>query len=92
MALAALNSAREWLMKASTSNEALEAGGRRFAMTLGRCLELALLCEHAQWVQDNTPGQGSGRAGAAARRFATQGIDLILELPSSDAALLARGQ
>jgi alkylation response protein AidB-like acyl-CoA dehydrogenase len=92
VARAALESATEWIMKASSSNEDLEAGGRRFAMTLGRCLELALLCEHAQWVLDNPGDKSPGRASAAARRFASQGIDLILELPGSDAALLARGQ
>jgi hypothetical protein len=30
----------------------LEAGARRFALTLGRAMELALLCEHAQWALD----------------------------------------
>jgi alkylation response protein AidB-like acyl-CoA dehydrogenase len=92
VARAALESAREWLMKAMNNNEELEAGARRFAMTLGRCLELALLCEHAQWVGENPGGKSPDRAAAAARRFATQGIDLILEVPSSDAALLARGE
>ncbi len=92
VARAALHSAKEWIMKASSKNEELEAGGRRFAMTLGRCLELALLCEHAQWVSDNPGSAPSGRAAAAARRFATQGIDLILDMSSSDATLLARGE
>ena len=27
----------------------LQAGARRFTLALGRCLQLALLCEHAQW-------------------------------------------
>ncbi len=92
VARAALQSAREWLMESVNKNEEMEAGGRRFAMTLGRCLELSLLCEHAQWVQDNRPDQDTGRAAAAARRFSSQGIDLIQDLASSDAALLARGQ
>ncbi len=86
----ALSSASEWLMKAINDKDDLEAGARRFAMTLGRCLELALLCEHAQWVHDNRADQDRGRAAAAARRFATQGVNLILDLSRADAALLAR--
>jgi alkylation response protein AidB-like acyl-CoA dehydrogenase len=89
VAMAALESATEWLMQAMNSNEELEAGGRRFAMTLGRCLELALLCQHAQWVADNE--KSPERAAAAARRFATQSINRIQDLPRDDASLLARG-
>jgi len=88
-ALAGLAKAGEWLAQASGNNEALESGARRFALTLGRCLELGLLCQHAQWV--GTTHGSVGRAGAAARRFATQGVDLILPLDASDSALLAKG-
>ncbi len=31
----------------------MQAGARRLAMTLARALQLALLCEHAQWMLDN---------------------------------------
>jgi alkylation response protein AidB-like acyl-CoA dehydrogenase len=48
-----------------------EAGARRFALTLGRALELALLVRQAQWAldceQDPVPGQ-------VAARFAAHGV------------------
>src|SRR5262249_30454374 len=53
---------------------AVEAGARRFAMTLGRAMELTLLIKHAQWSQDH---EQDGSATASARRFASSGIDLI---------------
>jgi acyl-CoA dehydrogenase len=46
----ALDHAERWLHEAQ--NSTLEAGARRFAMTLGRTMELALLIKHAQWSQD----------------------------------------
>ena len=52
----------------------VEAGARRFALTLGRATELALLCRHALWSQDN---EGDVRATNAARRFGASGIDLL---------------
>jgi len=52
----------------------LEAGARRFALTLGRTLELSLLTAHAQWCIDH--GQGT-RLAAAARRFVMNGVDQI---------------
>jgi hypothetical protein len=52
----------------------LEAGARRFAMTLGRTTELALLVDHAQWCLDRGKGE---RALAAARRFSRSRIDVI---------------
>jgi hypothetical protein len=64
----------------------LEAGARRFALTLGRSLELALLCAHAQWCLDHGHG---GRATAAARRFAQNGVDLIGDASAEDTKLLA---
>ena len=89
VALAGLKSADEWLLNCEGDSERLEAGARRFAMTLGRCMELSLLCGHAQWVADK---QGnSGRAGAAARRFALSGVDLIHKTDSKDAELLTLG-
>ncbi len=79
----AVSHAQQWLeqtMQPSTSSgggrPALEAGARRFAMTLGRSLELALLVEHAQWSLDN---EQDGRARAAARRFAQAGVDFIID-------------
>jgi alkylation response protein AidB-like acyl-CoA dehydrogenase len=85
----ALAHATDWLARAMSRREQLEAGARRFAMTLGRTTELALLAEHAQWCTD----QGRGpRAGAAARGLARNGVDCIDDADSTqasaDAALL----
>ncbi len=57
----ALNRAEQWLTGARKTGE-LEAGARRFALTLGRTVELALLCR-----------QGS----LSVRRFANEGVDRI---------------
>ncbi|HJS23041.1 MAG TPA: hypothetical protein VJ751_01640, partial [Pyrinomonadaceae bacterium] len=64
----------------------LEAGARRFALTLGRTMELALLIKHAQWSQDH---EHDSRATAIARRFASSGIDLIVEYDRDDVDFLA---
>lgn len=71
-ARAALDHAAEWL--ATTDGMALESGARRFAMTLGKTLELALLIRHAQWCLDH---QSDSYAAMAAQRFSRTGIDLI---------------
>ena len=60
----ALDHAEAWLTEAEALGQpALEAGARRFAMTLARTMQLALLIEHLS---------------TAARRFAAAGIDQIL--------------
>lgn len=64
----ALDHAASWL--ADAKDEALEAGARRFSLTLGRTIELALLIKHAQWSLDQ-------EAINSARRFASVGVDLI---------------
>ncbi len=87
VALAGLASCKKWLVSASGDRDALEFGARRFALTLGRCLELGLLCQHAQWVCERDGN--AGRAGAAARRFAAAGVDLIRPMSFDDAALLS---
>jgi len=54
----------------------LQANARRLALTLGRALQLALLCEHAQWLID----RGSDRRGlAAALRYSRLPVDLMHE-------------
>lgn len=64
-----------WLAEArKAGTPALEAGARRFSLTLGRASELALLCRHAQWSQEN---ESDARATDAARRFGASGIDLL---------------
>lgn len=73
-ATSALNHAEGWWREAQSADRSvLEAGARRFALTLGRATELALLVRHAQWSQDNEQDQ---RSTASARRFAQSGIDL----------------
>ncbi len=72
---AALTHAVSWLAEArKAGTPALEAGARRFSLTLGRATELALLCRHAQWSQEN---ESDARATKAARRFGASGIDLL---------------
>jgi acyl-CoA dehydrogenase len=50
------------------------AGARRFALTLGRTLALALMARQAQWALDREQDPAPA---AAALRFATHGVDLI---------------
>ena len=84
-ARAALRHATTWVQQAMPQPTLLEAGARRFALTLARSLELALLCQHAQWCID----QGRGpRLAAAARRFAQNGVDLIGDSSTDDTKLL----
>jgi alkylation response protein AidB-like acyl-CoA dehydrogenase len=75
--LAALNHAEDWLRNAQqTDQSTLEAGARRFALTLGRATELALLIKHAQWSLDHEPDH---QTTTSAHRFAQSGVDLIFE-------------
>ncbi len=83
---AALRHATAWIGEAMTQPDRIEAGARRFALTLGRSLELALLVAHAQWCLDHGIGP---RTAAAARRFAMSGVDLIGDAPLDDTRLLA---
>jgi alkylation response protein AidB-like acyl-CoA dehydrogenase len=81
---AALEHAESWLSNVNNQTE-LEFGARRFAMTLGRTMELALLVKHAQWSQNN---EADDRAMAAARRFAKSGIDLLVDHTFDDVRAL----
>jgi alkylation response protein AidB-like acyl-CoA dehydrogenase len=85
-ARSALHHAASWIQDAMQSPDRLESGARRFAMTLGRSLELALLCGHAQWCLDHGHGP---RTAAAARRFAMNGVDSVGDASSEDSKLLA---
>jgi len=89
-ALSAASHAAEWLSEAhAAGGPAVEAGARRFAMTLGRATELALICRHAQWALDT---HGDRRARAAAIRFAQTPLDRIVWTDPDDAALLANDE
>ncbi len=81
----AVEQAEGWLDK--ESGDGVEAGARRFAMTLGRAVELALLAHHAQWSLDEEKDQ---RTVAAARRFASHGVSLLAEMDAADSRRLAR--
>lgn len=85
-ALEALRDAAGWYQWALHSDRSvLEAGARRFALTLGRCLSLALLLRHAEWARR---AEQDERPGAAARRFAADGISLPPTRDAQDAYLL----
>ncbi len=89
VARSALEHAESWLAQTKKEGQAaIEAGARRFAMTLGRTMELALLIRHAQWSQEQ---EADGRATAAARRFAGNGIDLLIAHDPDDARALFDG-
>ena len=72
-----------WLSEQQDLLEA-EAGARRFALTVGRSLELALLAHHASWCLE----RDDRRAACAARRLAANGITQLHALPRSEAAEL----
>ncbi|HVF15576.1 MAG TPA: hypothetical protein VNA21_01655 [Steroidobacteraceae bacterium] len=50
-AIAAIDQIERWL-SANGEAQRMQAGAREVAMSLGRALQLALLCEHAQWSLD----------------------------------------
>jgi acyl-CoA dehydrogenase len=76
VAIGAAEHAFAWLNETSQQGQpALEGGARRFALTLGRSLALALLVEQAQWSLDH---EHDGRDRADTLRFARSGIDLIV--------------
>jgi acyl-CoA dehydrogenase len=86
VATTALARAHDWLQAALHAGGAtLELGARRFALTIGRGLELALLIEHAQWSLEH---EDDRRPRAAALRFAQSQIDLIVDTDSDEAFLL----
>ena len=86
-ARAAIDYAARWAMAAMADSDRLEAGARRFALTLGRGLELAYLCGHAQWCADHDHPRAA-YAAAAARRFTAHGVDLIDDHAAADRAAL----
>jgi alkylation response protein AidB-like acyl-CoA dehydrogenase len=81
-----LGETRAWLDTRSGAADA-EAGARRFALTLGRTVALALLARQAQWSLDHERDE---RPLAAARRFTAAGINLLAEMNGDDARRLAR--
>jgi hypothetical protein len=64
----------------------LQTGARRFALETGRALQIALACEHAQWVLDT---RGDRRPEDAARYLAASGdpLDRLKSGPTRRLAL-----
>jgi len=86
-AQAALSRAQQWVAKAS--GDAMEAGARRFAMTLGRAFALLLLCRQAQWSLDHEKDE---RALFAAQRFARNGVDMVASEDVAGSSALANDE
>lgn len=86
-AVRAVEHAEAWLANAVAAGpQAIEAGARRLALTLGRALELGLLVREA--TRSKKHGDDAKPA-AASRRFATSGVDLLCdEVLDADARLL----
>ena len=84
-ALTAFRDAAKWLQKSLGDEEAMQAGARRFALTLGHALELAYTARHAQWSLHE---EQDGRSAAAAERLAAQRINHIADLDSHGAYVL----
>jgi alkylation response protein AidB-like acyl-CoA dehydrogenase len=84
----AIDHALRWLNHAAPNQPALEAGARRFALTLGRALALALLVDHAQWSLSQ---EQDSRSRAAACIFAQTPIDLIVDFNHAYSAELLGG-
>lgn len=83
----ALEHAASWWSATGGDPAARSAGARRFALTVGRVLELAHLTGHAAW----SLRAGDPRPAAAARRLARNGADLIAPPHAEeDATLLLR--
>jgi alkylation response protein AidB-like acyl-CoA dehydrogenase len=87
-AVQAVEHAAAWAARTGAQHpQAVEHGARRFAMTLGRALQAALLVEQAQHDLDV---HGDRRGVAVAQRFASDGLDRLADIggtPETDAAL-----
>jgi len=71
----ALTHAKSWIAARMEKRALVEAGARRFALTLGRAIELALLIDHATWALDHNDKKWA----AAARIFSRSAIDSIMD-------------
>lgn len=85
VAQTALDRCEQWLAESSRDRHLAEMGARRWALTLGRALELALLIEHAQAALID---QSDRWLVAAARRFSCSAINLIATIDANDNQML----
>jgi acyl-CoA dehydrogenase len=83
----AVEQSGEWL--AQSQGDALEAGARRFALTVGRALELALMARHAQW---SLTAEQDNAARSAALRFSAHGVSRLAAVDPADSGRLADGE
>jgi len=75
-----------WLQKALNEDaDTVEAGARRFALTLGHSLEVLYTARHAQWSLHE---EQDGRSAAAAERLAARQVNHIADLDSHGAYVL----
>jgi acyl-CoA dehydrogenase len=87
IARGAVDHASAWLRESFAAGPAeLERGARRFALTLGRALEVAFLVDEGAWQKSaGLPPV----AAAAARRLTKNGVDLMSQYGNpADSALL----
>jgi alkylation response protein AidB-like acyl-CoA dehydrogenase len=85
-AVHAYRDAVKWLKSAlSEGEDALQAGARRFAMTLGHSLELLYTARHAQW---SLHAEQDGRSAAAAERLAARQVNHVADLDHHGAYVL----
>jgi acyl-CoA dehydrogenase len=85
--LGAARHAAAWLERTYASDPgAIEAGARRFALTLGRAAELAFLVRHASWALTE---RADRKPLLAARRFLRNGVDLVWDEPPEASRALA---
>jgi len=89
VAVYAFRDAATWLQRSMQDEDALQAGARRFALTLGTALELALTCRHAQWSLDT---EEDARSEAAAERLAAGRVSHVADVSSTSANVLAYDQ
>ncbi|MGE5130644.1 MAG: acyl-CoA dehydrogenase family protein, partial [Sphingomonadaceae bacterium] len=84
---AAGEAADAWLKSHAGRDEAaLEAGARRFALTLGRVTAAALLARQAQWSLEHRKDSAPR---AAALRFAAAGVNLLQDFDAESSGLLS---
>lgn len=87
-AVEAIQDASEWLGSARNEGpDALQAGARRFALTLGQALELLYTTRHAEWALHRDQ---DARSAAAAERLAARRINRIAERDVDGTEALAR--